>query len=291
MKLANILITTGCIILSSSGLDAQVWQEVDNSFMPSFSDAILGAEIGGTNQKVVTDLRNVAKDGKWRTYYANGASNASLHPASDPNALLAGAARVSNGWGSTGYWSQNYSAFTLDPGLSDAQGVRISFNVDFLTGLGSEAGIEIGVLPWNVIEQEIELRNAFDPTAQGLDSYNLKFLFGLANLETGEIYQANFSTGGSHMFDYAANDWTYRTDGNGSLMVSFELDDSDLASITDAGLGLIVETTWGGGSDNGEYYSINNLKVEKLVGSAIPESSTALLGLLGLACIIVRRRR
>lgn len=277
-KMAPLLVGLASTVC---GQDQYVWQTVDDSFIPAFSNAVAGGEIGGTNAKVVTDLRNLNKNGQWRTYFAHGKAGADLHPSDNADALLAGAATVN----SVSYWSQNYTSFQMPTELTGAEGVRISFEVDFLTTLTSSADLDISVLPWDSVTGGVDLRSVPDAYVP-----NMEFLFGLVNLETGEIYEADLSSGGSHLFNYQDNTWKYQVDENGVLKVSFDLDSAALASITDAGLGLIVETTWGGGTSGGggEYYTLRNLTVEKLL-LVVPEPSTVFLSVFGLIGLCARR--
>lgn len=285
MKYFASKITPLLIGLTSTvfGQDQYVWQTVDNSFIPSFGNVAAGGEIGGSNTKVVTDLRNLNKNGQWRTYFANGKAGADLHPPGNDDALLVGAATVSG----KSYWSQSYTSFQMPAELTEAEGARISFEVDFLSTLTSAVNIGLTVKPWDEVTGGVDLRTV--PTDY---TPNMIFLFGLVNLETGEIYEADFSSGGSHLFNYQNNTWKYQVDENGVLKVSFDLDSADLASITDAGLGLIIETTWGGGSTGGggEYYTISNMTVEKLM-LVVPEPSTAFLGVFGLIGLCARRSK
>ncbi|AHF94308.1 hypothetical protein OPIT5_11240 [Opitutaceae bacterium TAV5] len=260
-------------------MKAQEWTVVDNSFIPSFSNAVSGPETGGTNTKVVSDLQGLPKDGTWRTFYANGSASASLHPKDNPDVLLTMAGRSGSG-----YWTQNYTSFSVSDDVLQSQGARISFDVTFLASAGS-IGSFVEVAPWIVREQGVELRRQ-------TITRNTKFLFGLVNNATGEIYQADFSTGGSQVFDYGSNNYKIVTDEDGKLTVSFLLNGSDLANIdADGGLSMIIETTWGGGSDDGEYYTIGNLRVETL--SAVPEPAVyaALSGLAALGLAALRRRK
>lgn len=157
---------------------------------------------------------------------------------------------------------QSYTTFDLSEEALNSNGVRVSFNVDFIeTNKTVGTQLDISVLPWDVIEIEIELR------ALANTQNKTKYLFGLVNLATGEFIPCEFSTGEIMIFDYGVNDWFYTSNDNGSLTASFNIDPSVLATATQ-GFALVIETTWGGGLSTGaaEYYTVGDFKVEMNYG-------------------------
>lgn len=253
-----------------------------------------GVNSADTNESVYQGLKSLEKN-KWFVRYSTvNSGSAELHPKNpetgetDASRLFAYSGRDSGGWSTVTAWTQHYTAFTLSEEVASAQAAKISFDVDYMGKNGDNIAIE--VLPWIVREQEIELRSfsgAPDTT------YKTKFLFGLVNLETGEFYDAHVSSKDDALpfgYDAASNNWAYTTDENGKVTVSFELSYDQLQTITEAGLGLVIETTNATGADYAEYYSIGDFKIEYL---QIPEpaSVAAVLGLAVLAFSFRSKRR
>lgn len=270
----------------------------DYSSIPNPSTAVLTySEVNSasSNDSVYQGLKATEK-GKWFVRYSNkNSGTADLHPNNpdtgevDTSKLFAYSGRDSGGWSTINTWTQHYTAFNLSEEVASAQSAKILFDVDYMGKNGDK--IAIDVLPWEVRDQGVDLRGAL-LNATPDTTYKTKFLFGLVNLATGEFYDAHVSSQDEALsfgYDKETNNWAYTTDENGSLTVSFDLSYEQLQTITEAGLGLVIETTNASGSDYAEYFSIGNFRIEY---TQVPEPAgmAAIAGAFALAFLAYRRR-
>lgn len=164
--------------------------------------------------------------------------------------------------------TQIFTSFTLSDEVLNADLAKISFSLSEISRIGFSESNSI--------------------------SYNTQFTFGLINLATGEACNT-YINGDLLVFNgvsSSSNLWTAQTDENGLINVSFELDSDYLHSITDAGLGLIIQSI--APSDSGyftEDFCVYDFTVEyQQLQIPEPASVGMFLGTAIFALVCVRRR-
>ena len=231
---------------------------------------------------VVNNLKNRSDSGSWKVYYNNLDATTSIFKDDGKSGILMYAGDETG----NSVYSNAYTKLILSDEVLAASRAKISFNLGYVgNSEGTSLTITINGPGWTVVEITPELRG------MALDAYvpEAQFSFGLVNLSTNEIYGANVSTdSGTYFLSDDIADWfTFNAGEDGVVTVSFDLDADQLSRVTEAGLGLLVQSRKTG---KFEIYEIGDFSVEYI---AVPEPATvaALLGLLGLAFALCSRRK
>lgn len=232
---------------------------------------------------VVNNLKNRSDSGSWKIYYNNLDATTSIFKNESKSGMLLYAG---NETGSAVY-SNAYTKLLLSDEVRAASKAKISFNLGYV-GNSDDSSLNITIKGpvWEVIEVTPEFRGmplgAYVPDAQ--------FSFGLVNLATSEIYGANVSTDSGMYFlsDNTADWFTFNAGEDGVVTVSFDLDADQLSTVTDAGLGLLVQS---GQTGKFEIYEIGGFAVEYVEAVPEPAAVAALIGLAGLAFALYSKRK
>lgn len=273
--------TTVSAFLCCAGIaQAEAWtlaksQVTDISTTTDYTWSSLSGTVSEIQAQIISYTGSGGRfPNRWLSYYAGNHNYAYEGYHSYLNAM----ASVTQRSGTSAIEIQFFTSFSLSDDALSAEKVRVSFSFNQLNRIefGSHAGSLDG------------LSGSID----SLKTYNTQFTFGLINLASGEVFDANIN-GETHTFDGVASDsnlWTAVLDESGEGTVVFELDQESLQSVESEGLGLVIQSKAPTGANFTEDFGLYNFKVEYL--AMIPEPSTyaAMLGLMSLGVVCLRRR-
>lgn len=226
------------------------------------------------SNKVDTSLEALRSLNKnyWFAYYTNSNWNDWSGVDEDNHFYLISSVTM-NGWDKVFGGTQLVKRFELPASeIQDAAQVRVSFDVMKVIPIGFDASVK----PWVA---SAPLSEMFDVGALASNG-NSVFNFSLISLKTGNTILSNVGANWHHSgVDYDRN------------TISFILEGEDLYA-ADYGYALSVTCVYdGAGTSNMDCYVFENTRVEKLLPTPIPEPATALFGVMGLAGMMVARRR
>lgn len=276
MKLLSTYVSLITLASSIACAGPEQWEELDGVIRPLGSTGYTGAAVSTPSASISSD--------KWDVYYSNKdwKTENRLHP-NGADSLMIGGAKSSNGSSS----SQLSTRFTLtDEQIADASKVRLSFDLNYIDP-ESALGLSINVDNWHIIS----VTPGFGRMAPlAASSGSSQFQFGLMDLASNTCIPATLSHGDTSVTVSSYADLWAFPGGLDKVTISFDIDESMLQAGS-AGYALMIGNSWGGASGKGEYFYVDNVQVKKLVkAEAVPEPASALLVLMGLAGLAVRRR-